>query len=409
MQEYQIFTPAGQLSPHETGRNIQEAPQDKEKANRLSREAQSLQERGKLSWTGLRNLWVKAQARDTQSRVVRRAVLLPAWNLYLDAVRTRKGSAEEEKAAFDGYCKLAEEVWFDGGEAASDAKLAYWDMKPGNGPAGTKALGFDAFSPDKAELYRELAADHPVSAAFGEFLPLAEGCADGTGTCLESIHAFFAAHGDMPPESVSAACDALGDALSRNRTGAVSLGRKWYGLWAAFAAAADFPGEDGPEVWGLLASLFDALPEKDCGKLCEAYMDLVKKMKSKELKPVSRKVLRSLGEILLETCQRFDAATEEGAPLDYWLILGEAIKGDKRWAYCFNIFDKGDKQHTASVGADAKVLSRPPAEVFQASCLMQEEKYKNIQEAGTWYCRQGSQKTIVHTWMKEMKFVAPGK
>ena len=278
---------------------------------------------------------------------------------------------------------------------------AYWDaLSPGDGE-----VNFSGFSLDKGPEYREMEADHPARTRYLELLTVAEACAqDGTGGCLTTINGFFRSLGACGTRE--AACRALGDALSRGPGGPQggNLGQRWYTLWATFAAEAAPPEDEGAlDYWQQLTDIYDGLRTADCSKLCGGAMPFM--VKARKDKANGKQTLKRLGEIILETCQKYDASAPGGAPLDFWLLLGEAIRGEKRWAYCFNIFDKGDRMHTASIGVNAKVLTVPSSDVFQASALLQEEKYKNIQEAGWSYRRNGSRKEIISAWLKEMKFI----
>ena len=111
-------------------------------------------------------------------------------------------------------------------------------------------------------------------------------------------------------------------------------------------------------------------------------------------------------EVLKSACMELDETLHNGAPLDMWLLLGEARLGRSN---CFAVFNPS-KGTQGGDGANAKILNVsdvPPETVIRESYLLRISPYKEEYAgyAKTLCKKDGTPanlKKVIQQWLKKL-------
>ena len=279
---------------------------------------------------------------------------------------------------------------------------------PDNATAPPQPVNFESFSFENLDAYLQIPedADHPNAKWFSELAQLALDCLDAEfgdrdGEQWVKVNEFFAKHPGLPSDTSAK----LSDYLFQNRTKIHTL--PWYQSWTRLMAALGPVSGEEEKVRNELIRIYRAISPPDCQTLRNYIPSMLEHLKGRNSYVGGTKDCRALFvETLKSACTELDETRSNGAPLDMWLLLGEARLGRSN---CFAVFNPS-KGTQGGDGANAKILNVSdvsPETVISESCLLRISPYKKeyagyaetlCKKAGT----PANLKKVIQQWLKKL-------
>ena len=279
---------------------------------------------------------------------------------------------------------------------------------PDKGTLSPQSIDFETFSFDYIDSYLQISERivHPNAKWFRGFAELARNCVDTEfgnedGEQWSEVNAFFAKHPGFPMD----APEKLSKYLYSN--GSKSHTLPWYQSWTKLMVALGPISDIEADIRDGLISIYVALSTPDCQILCKSVPPMLRRLQKRTpyggAIGASKTCRDFFAEVLKSACMELDKTLHNGAPLDMWLLLGEARYGR---SLCFDVFNK-PPQMSSGDGANAKILSVSPQTAINKSYLLRIPPYK--EEYAAYLTKhfknispQDGHKRTVALWLKEL-------
>ena len=235
-----------------------------------------------------------------------------------------------------------------------------------------KNIDAGSFKSIDARLQIPKGIEHPNAKWYRELARLGERCivtefSDRDGEQWADVNEFFAKRPGWPMDAPLRLSDYLFQNRSKNHT------LPWYQSWIRLMVALGPVSGEDKEILDELIRIYRAMSPPDCQTLCKYIPPMLNRLKGKISYGVGAKDCRALFvETLKSACMELDETRSNGAPLDMWLLLGEARLGRSN---CFDVFNQPMGTQGGD-GANAKILNVSPETVIRESYLLSTPPYK---------------------------------